>query len=156
MARRNIIAAIVLILVGIGYGVLTARLPTRQIDQTTEPWFFPFVVAACLLALSIALLIQGIRARAGEAATAATPLSRDGSGRAVAALGLAVAYLALLPSLGFLAANIPFFAGLMILFGERRPIRIVVGALGVPVVLFYLFREVFLILLPAGVLGGLV
>jgi putative tricarboxylic transport membrane protein len=156
MGARNILAAIVLIVLGIVYGALAARLPTRQIDQTTEPSFFPFVVVACVLALSIALLIQGIRARANEAATGATPPARGAKGRAVAALGLAVAYLALLPSLGFLAANIPFFAGLMILFGERRPIWIVVGALGVPVVLFYLFRDVFQILLPAGVLVGLV
>ena len=156
MARRNILAAIVLILLGIGYGALAARLPTRQIDQTTEPSFFPFVVAACLLALSITLLIQGFWRRASEAATAATPLPRDGRGRTLAAFGLAVAYLALLPSLGFLVANMPFFAGLMILFGERRPIWIVVGASGVPVVLFYLFREVFQILLTAGVLVGLV
>ncbi len=156
MGARNILAAIVLIVLGIGYGVLAARLPTRQIDQTTEPSFFPFVVVACVLALSTALLVQGIRARANEAATGATALPRDGRARAVAAFGLAVAYLALLPSLGFLAANIPFFAGLMILFGERRPIWIAAGALGVPVVLFYLFRDVFQILLPAGVLVGLV
>ena len=156
MARRNILAAIALILVGIGYGVLAARLPTRQIDQTTEPSFFPFVVTACLLALSIALLVRGVRPQAGEAAIEAPPLPRDGSGRAMWALGLAVAYLALLPSLGFLVANVPFFAGLMFVFGERRPLWIAIGAIGVPVVLFYLFRDVFQILLPAGVLGGLV
>ena len=152
MAQRNIIAAIVLILVGIGYGALTAHLPTREIEQTTEPSFFPGVVTVCLLALSVALLVQALRGGAApDHLVAFGP--QVGAGRYLAAFAAFVIYLALLPSLGFVAANVPFFAVLMAIYGERRPQWLAVGSVGVSLVLFFLFRELFQIRLPAGVLA---
>jgi putative tricarboxylic transport membrane protein len=152
MARRNTIAAIVLMLIGIGYGVLTTHLPTREIDQTTEPSFFPGVVAVCLLVLSAVLLFQGIRADADSRRPAAFGPA-VGAGRYVAGLAAFLVYLALLPALGFLAANVLFFAVLMVVYGERRPTWLAIGSLGVSLVLFFLFRELFQIRLPAGILA---
>ena len=60
----------------------------------------------------------------------------------------------LLPSLGFVAANVPFFAVLMAIYGERRPVWLALGSVGVSLVLFFLFRELFQIRLPAGVLAA--
>jgi hypothetical protein len=151
MARRNIIAALVLIALGIVYGVLTTQLPTRDIEQTTEPSFFPGVVTACLLALSVALLVQGLRTRSGEAAVAFGP--PIGARRYFTALAAFVIYLARRPILGFVAANVPFFAVLMAIYGERRPFWLAVGSVAVSLVLFFLFRELFQIRLPAGVLA---
>ena len=37
MDKRNLVAGLVLLAVGIGYGLLTARLPTRAFENTTEP-----------------------------------------------------------------------------------------------------------------------
>ena len=152
MARRNLIAAIVLILVGIGYGALTANLPTRHIEQTTEPSFFPWVVTVCLLVLSAALAYQGLRAKApDEYLVAFGP--KVSTGIYLGVLAAFVLYLAALPTLGFVAANVPLFAVLMVIYGERRPAWIAVGSIAVPLVLFFLFREAFQIRLPAGVLA---
>ena len=153
MASRNIIAAIVLILVGIGYGVLTAHLPTREIDQTTEPSFFPGMVTACLLALSVALLVQALRRGAAHDNLVAFG-PEVGAVRYLAGFAAFVVYLALLPSLGFVAANVPFFAVLMAIYGERRPVWLAMGSVGVSLVLFFLFRELFQIRLSAGVLAA--
>ena len=152
MVPRNIVAAIVLILVGIGYSVLTSNLPTREIEQTTEPSFFPWVVTVCLLALSIALLAQALRGgTAYENLVAFGP--EVGAGRYLAGFVAFAVYLVLLPNLGFVAANVPFFVVLMAIYGERRPVWLTVGSVGVSLVLFFLFRELFQIRLPAGVLG---
>ena len=153
MVPRNIFAAIVLILVGIGYGVLTLNLPSREIEQTTEPSFFPGVVTACLLALSIALLAQALRGGAAcENLVAFGP--EVGAGRYLAGFAAFAVYLVVLPILGFVAANVPFFAVLMAIYGERRPVWLAVGSVGVSLVLFFLFRELFQIRLPAGVLAA--
>jgi len=153
MVPRNIVAAAVLILVGIGYGVLTFNLPTREIEQTTEPSFFPGVVTACLLALSIALLAKALRGGAAyENLVAFGP--EVGAGHYLAGIASFAVYLVLLPNLGFVAANVPFFAVLMAIYGERRPVWLAVGSVGVSLVLFFLFREVFQIRLPAGVLAA--
>jgi len=61
-----------------------------------------------------------------------------------------------LPSLGFLLASVPFFGGMMMVFGERRPVWLIAGSVGIAVGLFYLFRLVFTIYLPAGVLKGII
>lgn len=154
MRTRNIIAAIILLALGAGYAVLTAGLPTRNIENTTEPSFFPWVIVVCLLVLSAALLIQGLRMpAAGAPAADSTEISRS-----IYLWGFLafVIYLALLPYLGFIAANIPFFAVLMVLYGERRPVRVVGGSVAISLALFFLFREVFLIRLPAGILSGVI
>ncbi len=154
MRRRNVIAAIVLLTLGAGYAVLTAGLPTRGIENTTEPSFFPWVIVTCLMLLSGALLVQGLWLPA-----AGKPVAEraQGSGALYLAGFLAfTVYLALLPFLGFVAANIPFFAVLMLLYGERRPVWVIAGSMAISLVLFFLFREVFQIRLPAGVLSGVI
>ena len=66
-----------------------------------------------------------------------------------------VAYLAVLPGLGFLVATAPFFAVLMVLFGEKRWTWVGLGSVGVTVFLYVLFRHGFSVFLPRGVLPDL-
>lgn len=154
MRRRNVIAALVLLALGAAYAALTAQLPTRGIDNTTEPSFFPWVVVVCLMLLSGALLVQGLRVP--DTVHPAADKSK-GVGRLYLAGFLAfVVYLALLPYLGFVAANVPFFAVLMILYGERRALWVITGSVIISLVLFFLFREIFQIRLPAGILSGVI
>jgi len=155
MRKRNLLAAIVLIAVGTGYAILAHYLPTRHIENATGPSFFPLVVVSGFLILSAALLVRSILPTVSYSVTVQSslviPASRYGAG-----LAAAVVYLAALPYLGFIAANIPLFAVLMILYGERRPARVISGSVVITLLVFFLFREVFQILLPAGILGDLV
>ena len=151
MARRNIIAALVLIAVGAWYAFLTAGLPERTLPNTPGPSFFPGLIAGALLVLSACLLGQGmVMRRAGAAGRAG---DRRPSVYRAGALVWFAAYLAALPHLGFVVASVPFFAGLMLLYGGRGLAWLAGGSIGVPVVLFYLFREAFQILLPQGALA---
>ncbi len=153
MRTRNLIAGVILLLLSIGYGYMTANLPTRAIENTTQPSFFPWVVTACLVILSVSLLAQGVL----QMANSNEPNSLGVSGKRLSiALILALAYLAALPMAGFIAANVPLFAGLMILYGERRPARIGAGSILISFIVFYIFRELFQIRLPAGILDGVI
>lgn len=158
MRRRNIIAAAVLIVLSLGYGALTTQLPIRSLPNTPGPPFFPWVNTVILLALSIALLVQGLRGTppddGGQAA--ATPINPAQRRLVVWALGAFIAYLVVLPGLGFLVATAPFFAVLMVLFGERRWLWVVVGSAAITVSLYVLFRHGFSVFLPRGILPDLI
>ena len=152
MRARDVSAALVLIAFGAGYGYLTAGLPKRSLPNTPDPSFFPWIITACLLVLSMALLVQGLRARR------ATPDAADTAGSLrspTVFLVLFVAYVAVLPLTGFVIASVPFFAVLVWLYGERRWGRICAYAVAVPVVLVLVFRHGLQIPLPTGVLAGL-
>lgn len=151
MRRRNVIAALVLIALSIGYGVLTAYLPERSLPNTPGPPFFPWINTVILMALSLGLLASGLfGADAAVAGADRTARLRGG-----AVLALFFGYLLVLPGLGFVLATIPFFALLMTLFGERRPLPVAAGAVGITVILYILFRHGFGVFLPSGVLADL-
>jgi hypothetical protein len=153
MRTRNLIAAIILLSLCAGYAYLTANLPTRNIDNTTQPSFFPWVIVFCLASLSVSLLIQGILPmfNSKETASIGVPVKRLLSG-----LTLSLFYLGFLPTFGFIVSNIPFFAGLMYIYGERRPVWIIGGSITTSLFVFALFREAFQIRLPAGILEGII
>ena len=151
MGSKNVIAALALLALASWYGVLTADLPERTIPNTPGPSFFPWIITVSLAVLSAALLVRGARsARRGEA------LVQGGKPARLALAGLAwfALYLAVLPSVGFPLASVPFFAGLMWLYGERRPLWIAAASLALPVILYLVFRDMFQILLPPGLLAG--
>jgi hypothetical protein len=153
MRRRNLIAAIVLLVLGAGYGILTSQLPERSLPDTPGPPFFPWINTVVILALSAGLLVQGLWGRDGDATVEG---AGPGRGRAAWALGAFIVYLAVLPGLGFIVATVPFFGTLMALFDERRPAMLAAGAIGATVLLYLVFRHGFGIFLPAGVLAGIV
>ena len=156
MRRRNIIAAVALIVLALGYGVLTSQLPVRSLPDTPGPPFFPWINTAILLALSLALLVQGlIGTTAEENGQPVSTGDTEQRWRTIWALGAYVAYLVILPGLGFPLATVPFFAALMILFGERRWLWVAVGSIAMTVFLYVLFRHGFNVFLPRGVLPDL-
>ena len=150
MRKRNLIAGVVMLLVCAGYAYLTANLPTRAIENSTQPSFFPWVIVIFLTGLTFLLLIQ-------VAASGKQPnIERKNQvpvKRLIYGLLLSLAYMFALPKLGFVAANIPLFGGLMYLYGERRPIWIGLGSIIISVIVFLVFRKIFQIILPVGILG---
>lgn len=152
MRSRNLVASLFLLLFSAGYAYLTANLATRAIENTTQPSFFPWVITTCLAILSLALLVQTCIPNFNQ--TAPKSLSIP-SNRLSLALILSIIYLTLLPTLGFFGANILLFSGLMYLYGERRLVQIGTFSILISIIIFYLFREIFQIHLPAGILDGI-
>jgi len=152
MRTRNLIAGVIMLLLCAGYAYLTSNLPSRDIQNSTQPSFFPWIIVACMSLLSFALLVQGLLPHFNSEILARSGIPAK---RIAIGLVLAIAYMVALPWLGFVAANILLFAGLMYLYGEHRPIWVVIGSIGISVAVFILFREIFQIRLTAGILEGL-
>ncbi len=150
MAGRNVAAALGLLAFGAWYAWLSAGLPERHMPNTPGPSFFPLIIVALLIGLSLALLIKGIAdLRAGRQADSPARLAPG----ALSALAAFFVYLGALPYVGFVVSSVIFFAVLMVLYGGRKPLLIGVAATLVPVGLFVIFRHGFQIVLPHGVLG---
>ena len=145
--HRNLAAGLVLLAVGIGYGLATAQLPDRTLPDTPGPAFFPWLIAIGLTGLSAALTVRGLTAiRQRDGAAAGYRLPRRGR----LALGGFAAYLLLLPLAGFVPASVPFCGGLVVLYGERRPVIVLAAAILIPLMLFVVFSTGFQVLLPRG------
>jgi putative tricarboxylic transport membrane protein len=135
------------LVVGLTYGLMTASLPNRSLPNTPGPAFFPWLIAVGLVFLSVVLLVQSLAGDRKE------PIRRSAnriSVRQLVMLGLFATFLLVLPLVGFLAAGMPFFAGLMWLYGERNRLALMLAAIVAPVTVFYIFRVGFNILLPTG------
>jgi putative tricarboxylic transport membrane protein len=148
MSLKNVIGAILLLIVGLIYGYLSTQLPERAVPNVPGPAFFPGLVAVMVILLAIALLIKGLIGLKREAAMpggVSIPVSP------LLMLGWWLGFIIALPYAGFLLAGIPFFAGLMIMCEQRRWVVILTASTAIPVVLFYLFRNGLNILLPTGV-----
>ena len=153
MRKRNTVSAIFLLALTIGYGLMTANLPTRAIEESTQPSFFPWVVTVCLSILSVLLLMQGLLPVASTQTPPPLNVKRWKIFSGLIAVGI---YLMTLPQLGFIIANILLFAVLMLLYGERRPVPLLSGSILVPIAIFLIFRDLFQIRLPSGILGGFI
>ena len=147
MGHRNLAAGVVLLAVGIGYGLATGQLPDRTLPDTPGPAFFPWLISIGLIGLSVALAVRGliaIRLRIEETSGYRLP------GRGWIALGGFAAYLLLLPFAGFVLASVPFCGGLVVLYGERRAVVAGAAAVLIPLTLYIVFSTGFQVLLPRG------
>ncbi len=154
MGRKNIIAGIVLILIGIGYGYLASELPIRDVKGVPGPSFFPIIITLALIALSSAMFFQGLKQiRAGDAGEEISLPPK----KVMIMLFVFLAFIAALPYLGFLYASIPFLTVMILLYGGRHKLLLIIAGPGIPLILYYFFRHVFLIPLPQAtlsILGG--
>lgn len=142
----NRIAAFILIAFGLWYGYLTSQQPKAQALGDPGLTLFPWVLTAILLLLSISILIQDIRGKALPKCFSwkITP----GGIRSIVGLAFVLVYFYVIAYLGFLVSSILFFAGMMLLCGERRPLRIIWFSCVIPTAILFFFQELFQIPLP--------
>jgi hypothetical protein len=149
----NRLAAFVLIAFGLGYGYMTYRQPAASALGDPGLALFPGILTVLLLFLAISILVQDIRGKAlpKRFSFKITP----GGTRSVVGLILVFVYFFIISYLGFLVSSFLFFASLMLLCGERRPLRILGYSCVIPVLLLLFFQELFQIPLPKlGLLQG--
>ena len=152
MKKRNLVASLFLFLFCAGYAYSTYQLPTRAIENSTQPSFFPWVIVVFLFVLTLSLLIQSLFYKNTDKVENKKTLGYKISAYACI---LSISYLILLPILGFVFANILLFVGLMILYQEKRAIFVLTYSIAIPLVIFLIFKKIFSISLPVGILGGL-
>lgn len=138
-------------LVGSGVLLLMAQgLPTPALVPI-GPGFYPRILFAIMAVLSLLLLASGLRRRGGKPAAPA-------SHRLVLiTFAIFIAYLALLPALGYRLATVLFVAGLQAALEPPRGARwglVLAIALATSLVTYYVFEVYLSVLLPRGRLTG--
>lgn len=136
------LGSILWLLLAIGIFVVSADLPTGTGE--TGAAFYPRVIAA-LIALFACLQLgrsfydEGYQVR---------DVSRQQAQRVVAVVALVAIYVLTLPWLGFVTGTVLFLVVGMLYSGARSPARIGVAALGLTLVLYYVFAVFLRIPLP--------
>lgn len=155
--RSELGVALLLGVVGVVVLVDAAGIsvPYSQADPV-GPRTVPFVVAGLLLVCAAALAVDVLRGGHGEAEEGEdVDLTAPTEWRVVLPLvGAFVANILLIDVLGWVVSGVLLFWGSSWALGSRRPVRDAVIALALSVATFYGFYLGLGILLPAGVLEG--
>ena len=152
--KREIAVGIAFLLVGLGYLYLTAMIPRKQFIDAA---FVPYVLAAIMCVLGVLQLLEVRKINDGE--SSATQDTSDY--RTVwKTLGLIVAYAALMEPVGFPVMTVVYlFAQFIVLTPLDKkvnyPMYLIIAVLTSTVV-YLTFRQAFDMLLPVGVLNGLI
>jgi hypothetical protein len=129
--------------------------------------FFPRMVAVLFILSSIGLIVtalMGIEIAGGQVGgkkgaaaeeppaveTLETPVRGIPAGtlRLLSYVSIMAVYTLVLPLIGYILASILAFAGLIITAGERRPVHVALGAIGITLLLYFLFAVVFSMNVP--------
>jgi len=144
----NKVAAFILIAFSIGYGYVNSQHKETGILGEPGSDLFPWLLTFLLIFLSGCILVQDIR---GTALPKKFSFKITSAGiRATVGLFFILVYSYIAFHLGFVISSILFFAALMLLCGERRPLRIVGFSCVIPLFLFFFFQRLFEIPLPMG------
>ena len=117
------------------------------IDGTGNATWVPRGDAVFLLAAALLLLVKAIR---GRSLTIPSRLVGADRSRVLWVAVLTGAYTVTVEYMGFIATGIPYMFGFAYVLGERRWVRLILFAVGVPVGTYILFRKALQVPLPAG------
>ncbi len=151
--RHDLVAGLLAAALGAAV-LLHVRTFPELPDGQPGPALFPSIVGALLVVFGLALAVRAVRARGRDAAAdPGVVATRQGWLRALAVVGVVVAYLLLAETLGFLVTMGVLLFLLMWLLGAR-PLVAVLAAAATTGVILLLFQQVLLVPLPTGLLGG--
>jgi putative tricarboxylic transport membrane protein len=142
-----VIGAFLMILSGVFYGI-TFQFPEQTL--AFSPKTFPRFVSICLFIISAILVMQGTLAVRKGLADEPAKLTIDKAFLTRLLCGMLIGYIytRLLPITGYVVATPPFIAGIMLVFNEKRMIRIGSYAIITTGVLYIFFRIIFKVPLP--------
>ncbi len=148
MGKKEIIIGVFLMVLSLVFYLLTYQFPHQTL--AFSPRIFPRFVSACLFLISCVLLIQGITAvRQRTEEKRFTPIiDRAFLMRLFVGILIGYAYTRLLSLAGYLVATPPFIAGIMLVFNEKRWLKIVATSVITTGLLYILFRIIFRVPLP--------
>lgn len=148
MGKKEIFLSIVFIVISITIYILTYQFPHQTV--ALSPKVYPRFISACLLILSVVLLIQGITGvkKNSEQKKTKPILNKIFILRLLLMILLAFFYTRILSLTGYIIATPPFVAGAMLLFNEKRWIWIIAVSIITTALLYVLFRMIFRVPLP--------
>ncbi len=146
MRHSDVRISLVLFAVFAALLAYTFTLPKPQLSVGVGPAFVPQIVLSALLCLTVALLIKGwLQTRRS---TPDPPEKRQGRLHIYGML-LAVGFVLLMEYVGTFVSIPLFIAAIMLLAGGRRPLTVVLMALGIPAIIYMVFTLFLQIQFPA-------
>jgi len=148
MGKTEIIIGAFLMILSFAFYALTYQFPEQTL--AFSPKIFPRFVGVCLFIISSVLVIQGItEVRRGSQEEKPKPtLDKAFLIRLFLGILIGYAYTRLLPITGYVVATPPFIAGIMLIFNEKRWLKIVATSIITTSLLYILFRIIFRVPLP--------
>lgn len=151
MGRIDIVYGVLLGALSLLFFMETLSAPTSR--GGINPRTFPLIVILSLFGLSVLLGIQGLIRSLRDRNPVPPTLPRGRTAVKLAVLAAAgAAYTLVLEPVGYILATPVLIAVTMVLFGERRPVRIAILSLAASAALYFLFRGVFRVPLPRSIL----
>lgn len=148
MKKANIIISSILILFCVFFGVLTARLPDRNLPNTLGIDFMPWVLLIILFLLSVLLLLTNFLGKSLETKDAKITLWEVAG---ILFLTLIVyGYVQAMNLFGFLIITPVFIAVLMLFTGSRKWKELIAVSVLATVGIYFFFQKVFQVQLPGG------
>jgi hypothetical protein len=144
--RADAYAALLFLALAVAIYVASGGLPDPG-GSGPGPAFFPRVIAACIAVLAVVQLGQSVLHSDATVHEVTSTVAK----RVVVPAVLLVAYVATLPTLGFVVGTVVFMAVLQWYSGVESARVIAAFSLGITVVLQYVFGSLLHIPLPEGV-----
>jgi hypothetical protein len=132
-------------LMGLSVGVYFLTQDMLKVPAGIGPGDYPRVIAVGLFVLGALLAVQSL-GKPGVTARALYP--KGAAGRVTVLILLVLAYIRIMPYLGFLLSTPLFLVVAMLLFGVRKPLPILLSGVGVTLAVYGIFYSLFQILLP--------
>ena len=145
MKKVDIIVSLLVIPICLYVFYESARWPV--IAGTGNATWVPRGDAVCLLAAAFLLFVEALR---GRSLTIPSRLAGADRSRVLWIAVLTGAYTITVEYLGFIATGVPYMFGFAFVLGERRWVRLVLFAVGVPIATYILFRTALHVPLPEG------
>lgn len=164
MIKSNVISGVVCFLFGAFVFWLSLSVPPVTLTDNLGGRFFPQIISALFMLASAGLIVTGAlgieisggtvagegdaaQAAAQKAKAAATGAAQlrfgPGEKRLLAFVVTMLVYTLVLPLLGYIVASLLTFAVMIMIMGERRPLRVGVGTVSITAMLYLLFAVIF-------------
>jgi putative tricarboxylic transport membrane protein len=152
MRTAETVFAVMLLLLAGGLLREALRLPISWTAIGPGAGFFPFWLAVGTALQGIIVLIRSLRLPAAPAGRAAPFIEREAVKPLLVAFLPMVAVIGAIHYLGLYLGGALYLAGYMIFVGRHHWTTVVVVALLIPLVLFFIFERWFLMPMPKGLL----
>lgn len=147
MRRVSIVISAVMIAISL-YVIVAARSFPGASNGAPGPGFFPTILAIIIIGLSISLIIKenGVNRDSDE------PVFRNNFLKVVICAVIMAAYIILMEYISYIYVTPVAIAALMLDFEEKRPLPIIITALGTTLAIYVVFYMVLAVRLPQGML----
>lgn len=162
LLRGLVVVAISIFIYVNSFSIKVTHLDAETVSSATMPRFCTSLLFLLGTALFISAAVKWLKERrlasqkSGEQTAKTVGISKKVIIRTVGIAGLLAFYVITFNLLGFIISSVVFLFGSSMLLapeGKRRIIPAVIISLAAPVAMYYLFANVFSMILPMGILG---